>query len=125
MIKHCQKCDNPFDTSGMPARKYCVDCVPPGGYGPFHNNREARRRHDLKKRYGITVEDFDAMMDTQGGKCYICRADPPNSNKKRLSVDHNHETGEVRGLLCTKCNVMLGWFENNRDAVEDYLSQKV
>jgi hypothetical protein len=52
----------------------------------------------LKKTYGITYDDYRRMFEWQGGRCYICRRRPA---KKRLAVDHNHATGEVRGLLCT------------------------
>jgi hypothetical protein len=52
----------------------------------------------LKAAYGITYDDYKALLDWQGGRCYICRRQP---KKKRLAVDHDHVTGEVRGLLCT------------------------
>ena len=61
--------------------------------------------------------DFDQMVELQGGKCALCLRDPGY----RLFVDHCHATGKVRGLLCSKCNGALGWFENNRDRIVDYL----
>ena len=51
----------------------------------------------LKATYGISYEDYQAMRDYQGGRCYICRRLP---GKRRLAIDHDHKTGEVRGLLC-------------------------
>jgi hypothetical protein len=51
----------------------------------------------IEKLYGLTEEDYDALLRFQGGRCYICRRVP---RKKRLAVDHDHRTGEVRGLLC-------------------------
>jgi hypothetical protein len=56
------------------------------------------------KKYGITREEYDAMYEAQNGQCYVCK----DSSDRRLSVDHNHETGENRKLLCTKCNTALG-----------------
>jgi hypothetical protein len=65
--------------------------------------RHARyvRRHALKKLYGITPEQWDEMYETQEGRCLICGKKP---RAKRLHVDHCHETGAVRGLLCSPCN---------------------
>lgn len=55
----------------------------------------------VAKTYGITGADYEALLERQGGKCAICRARPKS---KRLAVDHDHKTGEVRGLLCGRCN---------------------
>jgi hypothetical protein len=55
----------------------------------------------LRAKYGITVEDFERMSAEQGRRCAIC------SEVKKLYVDHNHVTGEVRGLLCNRCNIRL------------------
>ena len=55
----------------------------------------------VAKTYGITGDDYEALLKRQGGKCAICRARPKS---KRLAVDHNHATGAVRGLLCSRCN---------------------
>ena len=61
------------------------------------------RKAALKFLYGLTPESFDAMAQSQMGRCVICKCLP-----KKLVVDHNHITGKIRGLLCTKCNPMLG-----------------
>lgn len=58
------------------------------------------------RRYGITVEQFNAMLVIQKGRCAICGK---FNGSKRLCVDHNHETGKVRGLLCDPCNKVLGF----------------
>lgn len=55
----------------------------------------------IAKTYGLEVSDYDALLRAQGGKCAICRARPKS---KRLAVDHDHKTGAVRGLLCSRCN---------------------
>jgi hypothetical protein len=60
----------------------------------------------MKKAFGIGIEEYMIMFDAQGGVCAVC-AEPPPSNK-RLSVDHHHGTGKVRGLLCHHCNVSIG-----------------
>lgn len=66
------------------------------------------------RKYKITIADYLAMLAAQNGKCALCR-EPPNQSR-RLAVDHDHVTGEVRGLLCGKCNNTLERF----DAVPDF-----
>lgn len=86
--------------------------------------RYKRDKH-LLHRYGLTGEDFDAMMDAQGGCCKLC-GNPPEPTRRHttLVVDHCHLTGKVRGLLCNRCNLILGFIEQNPQALEnipDYL----
>jgi hypothetical protein len=64
------------------------------------------RRYHLKRKYGITPEQYDEMLEAQGGGCAICHR-PPRDDIS-LHVDHDHETGAVRGLLCFRCNNSLG-----------------
>lgn len=76
---------------------------------------EAKRRHNYKHRYKITVEEYNIIYEKQSGACAIC--DTPETLTKdgklhALAVDHNHETGHVRGLLCMSCNTKLGYFES-------------
>jgi hypothetical protein len=67
---------------------------------------KARLRHQyLKATYGITSARFAEMLADQGGGCAICHR--PNSERRHLSVDHDHVTGQVRGLLCDPCNRLL------------------
>jgi hypothetical protein len=62
-----------------------------------------RKNFHLKRRYGITIEQYDQMCERQGGACAICHESP-----KILYVDHCHVTGQVRGLLCNTCNTAMG-----------------
>ncbi len=84
----------------------------------------AKRRVDvMRKRYGITPEDYAAMLAAQGGKCAICHGGP-NGPGTRLHVDHCHNGGQVRGLLCSKCNTAVGLLDNDparADALAVYL----
>lgn len=66
----------------------------------------------LKRLYGITVEDYNTLFKLQSGLCAICDS-PQEDQKRKLSVDHCHSTGRVRGLLCQKCNRALGLFNDN------------
>ncbi len=71
--------------------------------------KQAQRRSRMKQ-YGITVEDYDAMLLAQDGRCAVC--DRPMFGPH---IDHDHVTGEVRGLLCRACNQGLGIFEDDVD----------
>ena len=77
-----------------------------------------RQRRNLGM-YGLTMDEFEKMAAAQGGVCAICGKPPygdhENPRKTRLSVDHDHETRKVRGLLCDVCNVGLGHFKDNPD----------
>jgi hypothetical protein len=71
----------------------------------YHKAHPMRHRdRTLRAKYGITVEDFRDMLVGQAGRCLICHRVPPTD----LVVDHDHGTGRVRGLLCQRCNRMLG-----------------
>ena len=120
--RRCMKCDviKPGDDFYKHAngsiRHECKPCM----------NAKARARHKLAskkpgfsrdkylKRYGITHADYERILKAQGGVCAICES---TETKKwdHFSVDHNHETGEVRGLLCATCNTGLGQFQDAPD----------
>jgi hypothetical protein len=72
------------------------------------------RANSLLRDYGLSVEDYVAILESQGGVCAYCQAEPGN---KSLAVDHDHETGAVRGLLCGPCNTALGRFGDNVDGL--------
>jgi hypothetical protein len=77
-----------------------------------------KRKFNLAKNYGLTVAEYDTMLREQGGVCAVCGKDEPNAHGRtgkqfRLAVDHCHKTGEVRGLLCQKCNRAIGLLEDD------------
>lgn len=72
----------------------------------YQKNPETYRRYNLD-RYGVSPEEYDAMLSDQGGGCACCGA-KTNKNGKRLFVDHCHESGIIRGILCMKCNSGIG-----------------
>jgi hypothetical protein len=65
----------------------------------------------VKAMYGLEPEQYKVMHEAQQGKCAICSEEP--KTKRGLHVDHDHETGKVRGLLCHGCNVALGSFKED------------
>lgn len=84
----------------------------------------AFRRWLLKSRYGMTEAAFEAELLWQGGRCAICPATEASVSQSALHVDHDHKTGAVRALLCSRCNIGIGCFADDpsRLAVaRDYL----
>ena len=77
----------------------------------------------FKTLYGITFDDYEAMLKAQNGLCAICGGQC--SVKKRLSVDHDHTTGAVRGLLCIKCNCAIGYLKDSTDLARKALEYLV
>lgn len=68
--------------------------------------KERARDSYLRRKYGITLEKYRVMLESQDGKCDVCRK-PQSNFTKSFAVDHNHRTGQVRGLLCSYCNHRL------------------
>lgn len=86
---------------------------------------EERRVWNLRK-YGITPTEYDAMLESQGGACAVCKQDDRDRLGRRLHVDHDHISGRVRGLLCTRCNNAIGHARENPGrlrALADYLDR--
>jgi 5-methylcytosine-specific restriction endonuclease McrA len=84
---------------------------------------EGRRYTELRRRYGITPQFYDELLLKQDYKCAICRK-PSSECRKGLSIDHDHATGKVRGLLCQGCNIAVGVVEVGKvEAVEKYLAE--
>ena len=79
-----------------------------------------QRESNLSKNYGITHEYYNQMFKKQGGKCKICGGKPNGQGKKngRLAVDHCHDTGKVRSLLCNNCNTGIGLFKHDQELLK-------
>ena len=85
--------------------KLCKACR----VGPAHANWNGGPRHyNIRRSYGITMDDYDAMFKAQDGRCAICRGVGQNVGRRPLGVDHDHTTLAIRGLLCRNCNATLG-----------------
>jgi hypothetical protein len=90
----------------------------------WKETKEYKRARCLRE-YGLTLDDYDRMLTGQGGGCAICGR-PPKEGKS-LSVDHCHETGAVRGLLCFRCNFGLSYFAESGERMAiaaDYLKRE-
>lgn len=77
-----------------------------------------KREHYFMKKYGLTLSQFDAMRIAQNFECALCKKHELETPRKCLCVDHNHDTGKVRELLCESCNQALGLFYDNPDVLE-------
>lgn len=84
------------------------------------------RKSQLKLSYGMTPEDYDQMFVKQGSCCSICKTTKPTGKWKVFAVDHCHETGQIRGLLCNECNRGMGLLKDNADLLRkaaEYLEE--
>jgi len=88
-------------------------------------NPEKVKDYRLKKRYGITIDQYNDTLEKQNHCCYICKKHKSEFDKP-FGVDHCHTTGKVRGLLCGKCNRAIGLLEDNKDIInsaKEYLEK--
>lgn len=83
----------------------------------YKNNKHVFLSNRLKK-YNLTLETYNSLVDQQMGKCRICSLPPTAGRGKAFHVDHCHRTGKVRGLLCNYCNVALGHFKDNTEILK-------
>lgn len=134
--KHCPKCDKDLPRSEFGvrsngyARSYCLLCeraynaAKSRKYWDAHpemrpKQRESNRKAQFKRKYGITLEDYDNMLAEQDSKCAICRSpDIGDASRQFLYVDHCHDSQKIRGLLCSPCNLGLGAFKDNIEFLE-------
>lgn len=108
--KICSKCKRVLSMSNF----YCRRTASDGRSGICKDCQSVITKNSiLKGRYGITIGEYDQMLIKQNYKCAICgnKLDHPY-------VDHNHETGEVRGLLCNSCNLMIGMAKESKDTLQ-------
>lgn len=119
----CVKCNQELNSSIKKGALYCSeDCKK----SVLNQRYRDRNRHKPRERlYGITEDQYNQFLSDQNNKCAICHTDEPGG-KGGWHVDHNHDTGIVRGLLCHKCNVGLGHFNDDSiliDRASKYLSK--
>lgn len=81
----------------------------------YYENKSRIRDSQSVKKYGVTVKQKHELLAAQGGKCMLCEAPVSFGHNKagKACLDHSHVTGEVRGVLCQKCNVGLGMFRDS------------
>lgn len=87
---------------------------------------KSQRKHHLKKTYGISEEQYNLMLEEQEYCCAVCGKHEEDEKPRRLAVDHNHVTGEIRGLLCNYCNHRIVGRHRDGDLlrrIADYIEQ--
>jgi hypothetical protein len=125
MKPKCPKCGKPKDKTYIDKSRqtvrhgsYCQKCF--SKYMKEYRKKKREQniagyrkneRQGNLKRYGLTIKAYEQMIAKQNGKCKICGGEP--NGKGRLHVDHCHETGKIRGLLCHSCNTGIGLFKHN------------
>lgn len=131
-MKYCRKCQTakPFDRFGVQSQRkdgrqtWCKDCMK--AYRANYRMPPAvaykRRDWHLQNRYGIDGDAVALILSAQGGRCALCRG---GFGRFRPDVDHDHATGRIRGMLCRRCNVSLGYVERLGflSAALDYLER--
>ena len=93
-------------------RTTCKECANKRGSAYHAANPDRARDHQLRRNFGITLVDYVEMLEAQDGRCKICKTNVPGG-KGSFHVDHCHNSGKVRGLLCQQCNVGIGHFKDN------------
>lgn len=90
----------------------------------YQKHKEKRlifaRSSMLKKKYGLTLDSYEEMLLKQKGKCAICESGFGDKKPNLPNIDHCHVTGKVRGLLCSPCNIILGYIENREKNISDF-----
>ena len=127
-MKECTKCgeskelteySSRTDKGKTTIRAQCIPCRA-GVTSAWHTSKGDERKvykrnHHLKTTYGISLEDYNSMLEKQEGRCAICDMEEKHAAYGVLSVDHCHDSGDVRSLLCNPCNAGLGLFKENQD----------
>ena len=128
-MKKCNRCEDVKLDSEFHKNKHshdglksiCRDCAKEGKQAKYPPSYYKDKKLQLK--FGITLSEYIDMKDSQGYRCAICGIHEEYCDKQ-LAVDHCHTTGNVRGLLCQKCNTGLGQFKDNVEFLKkaiDYL----
>mgnify|MGYP003139666740 CR=1 FL=1 len=116
-MKKCCKCqvdkqDNEFYLRKGKPQGYCKTCTKKASATSRTKlGRRHRKNLELQWHYGITIEQFEDLLKECEGKC-VCGKTRGRANKAALHVDHNHDTGQIRGLLCHSCNRTIGLTNN-------------
>lgn len=123
MAKTCSKCKQVKEIT-----EFFKDSAKPDGYEYYCKSCAMlkKQNNDYRKKYNITLLQFEEMSKARDHRCDICGTKDAGPRIDRLCVDHCHTTGLVRGLLCGSCNRALGQFKDNPEALRkaaDYLEK--
>lgn len=102
-MRTCQKCKKDYEATS-PKQRWCKECSPD------------RKSSTILQRYDISRPQWDAMFKNQKGTCKLCP-------RPARIVDHNHKTNKIRGLLCHKCNILVGILEKSTDGMTEWIKK--
>jgi len=133
--KYCPCCENTLPVEDFGKNRssydgftgYCKKCHRNKGYENRKKNWGSSRHYHLTRRYGISAEEADALLENQGNICAICQQPANPQLKKPWHIDHDHKTGKVRGILCHSCNTALGNFNDDPEILDralDYVKKR-
>jgi hypothetical protein len=91
---------------------YCKECSSKKGRLIYSSSKSKRKNYEYRKLYNISLDDYNKMLKDQDEKCLICHK-KFGTQSRSIHVDHDHKTKKVRGLLCSKCNPLLGLCDDN------------
>ena len=98
-------------------RRVCKPCVREHQRRFRNSQPDYNHTRNLQRRYGLSVDEYQTLLANQNFSCPICEVEISDTieykGKRLVAVDHNHETGDVRGILCSMCNLMLGHAREN------------
>jgi Recombination endonuclease VII len=122
-MKQCRKCltSKSLDNFGFSkSRKdghqdWCKPCRKEYHSINVKRHREICWKNDIRNKYNLTVDEYDEILKRQDYKCAICGNTSPN---RKLAIDHNHKTKEIRGLLCGNCNRGIGHLKDSVDILQ-------
>lgn len=98
----------------------CKTCTSERVKNRHKENPERTKNNDLKRLYGITLQEHQEMYEAQNGLCATCKK-PGDGKWKKLCVDHDHKTGKVRQLLCRRCNMILGQAYDDKSLFSEFI----
>ena len=121
----CSATDNiGWDSVRNKPKRLCRECAKAVQRASYYRNRRKNIRKQVLRNHGITELELQSLEELSKGQCMICYEVPET---KPLCVDHDHNTGKIRGLLCTRCNVGLGYFKDSPELFEraiNYLKEQ-
>ena len=123
--KYCKSCDTtkPIDDfylrnkTSMVRHSTCKECDRKRVAENYAKDPSIYQNNHLKRNYGITLNEYNKMLKEQDHKCATCGTTEAGGKHGKFMVDHSHNTGEVRGLLCKSCNIALGEIKDNRQTL--------
>ncbi len=134
-MRICNGCktQKPLDAGFWKGQTLCIECSKHRQKNRWSSRTPKKRlEQHLKYKYSLTINELNQALESQKGGCAICEEMLPdllvyNNRRRGYAIDHNHETGKFRGILCLKCNSMLGMARDSRELLHkaaNYLDER-